>query len=41
MFEKLMPEVESWMDKVKKLPPLKLKQLTEADKKVLACTSYY
>jgi len=41
MFEKLMPEVEKWMDKVKKLPALKLKQLTEADKKVLACTSYY
>jgi len=41
MFAKIEPEVQVWMDKVKKLPPLKLKQLTEADKKVLACTSYY
>ena len=35
MFEKLAPEIETWMAKVKKLPPLKLKQLTEADRKVL------
>jgi len=41
MFEKLTPEIQKWTEKVKKLPPLKLKQLTEADKKVLACTSYY
>jgi len=41
MFEKLMPEIQKWTEKVKKLPPLKLKQLTEAEKKVLACTSYY
>jgi hypothetical protein len=41
MFEKLMPEVQEWMEKVKKLPPLKLKKLTEADQKVLAYTNYY
>jgi hypothetical protein len=41
MFEKLLPEVEQWMQKVKKLPPLKLKQLTEAERKVLECTNYY
>jgi len=40
MFDKLAPEVEKWMDKVKRLPPLKLRPLTEADRKVLTCTSY-
>jgi hypothetical protein len=40
MFDKLTPEIQKWMDKVKRLPPLKLKQLTEADRKVLECKSY-
>jgi hypothetical protein len=41
MFEKLTPEIETWRAKVKRLPPLRLKQLTDADRKVLACTNYY
>lgn len=41
MFEKLEPEIEEWRAKVKRLAPLRLKQLTEADRKVLACTNYY
>lgn len=41
MFSKLEPEIKVWMDKVKRLPPLKLKQLTETDKQVLAVTSYH
>ena len=41
MFAKLEPEIKMWMDKVKRLPPLKLKQLTETDRQVLAVTSYY
>lgn len=40
MFAKLEPEIKAWMDKVKRLPPLKVKQLTDNDKKVLEMTSY-
>ena len=40
MFSKLEPEIKTWMDKVKRLPPLKVKELTDNDKKVLEMTSY-
>jgi hypothetical protein len=40
MFNKLLPEVAKWTEKVKRLPPLKLKPLSESDRKVLAWNGY-
>jgi hypothetical protein len=35
LFDKIEPQIKEWAEKVKKLPPIKQKQLTDNDKTVL------